>query len=292
MKKTNIKHLIGKGRTAEVFLLDDKSVLKLFIKGFWKPATEYEYYAMRCINEMQVNAPLCYDYVQKDDRNGIVYEKIDGTSMLDYLLLNPKRTKFYAKQLAIEHIKIHQYHTDSLKDQYERFGEHIEYRKDKIGSQHVYLKEKLLKMDKTNVLCHGDFHPGNILINKNGCIIIDWMNCYCGSPASDVARTYLMLITPSIPDNVPERIKPRIDKLKRVTAKYYIKEYVKRSSISTDEINNWIDIIAAARFIDDFTGEEDWLHSIIEENKERLRASPSGRSALRREKKIATKTST
>lgn len=42
-------------------------------------------------------------------------------------------------------------------------------------------------------LCHGDFHPGNILVSKDKKVIIDWSGVHTGNPVSDVAHTYLLM---------------------------------------------------------------------------------------------------
>src|SRR6266542_3029202 len=44
-----------------------------------------------------------------------------------------------------------------------------------------------------NNVCQGDYHPGNLIITKNGPIVIDWMAACTGSPWADVARTSLIL---------------------------------------------------------------------------------------------------
>lgn len=75
--------LIGKGKTAKVFLMNNGRVLKLFNKGFWEPAIESEYEAMKCINELGINAPQCYEKMSINDQIGITYEHVDGTSMLE-----------------------------------------------------------------------------------------------------------------------------------------------------------------------------------------------------------------
>jgi aminoglycoside phosphotransferase (APT) family kinase protein len=43
-------------------------------------------------------------------------------------------------------------------------------------------------------LCHGDFHPGNILLGRSGPVIIDWIDSSIGSPLADAARTSIMLL--------------------------------------------------------------------------------------------------
>ena len=45
------------------------------------------------------------------------------------------------------------------------------------------------KLADGDTLCHGDFHPGNILLSGDGAFIIDFMNVCCGNYLYDVART-------------------------------------------------------------------------------------------------------
>ncbi|TMA37195.1 MAG: aminoglycoside phosphotransferase family protein, partial [Deltaproteobacteria bacterium] len=34
-------------------------------------------------------------------------------------------------------------------------------------------------------LCHGDMHPGNIMLSRRGPMVIDWTNARRGHPAAD-----------------------------------------------------------------------------------------------------------
>ena len=42
-------------------------------------------------------------------------------------------------------------------------------------------------------LCHGDFHPMNILGDVSQPVIIDWPDARRGDPAADVCRSYLLM---------------------------------------------------------------------------------------------------
>lgn len=47
----------------------------------------------------------------------------------------------------------------------------------------------LWRLDRGQIcLCHGDFHPLNILFDGN----IDWVDAACGDPLTDACRTYLI----------------------------------------------------------------------------------------------------
>ena len=49
-----------------------------------------------------------------------------------------------------------------------------------------------------DVICHGDFHPLNIIIGPAGATVLDWTAARLGPPAFDVAFTALLLAHPPI----------------------------------------------------------------------------------------------
>ncbi|MGC5015649.1 phosphotransferase [Streptosporangium sp. DT93] len=51
-----------------------------------------------------------------------------------------------------------------------------------------------------NRLLHLDLHPGNVLLTADGPRVIDWANAARGTPAVDVACTWLILATATIVD--------------------------------------------------------------------------------------------
>ncbi|MEU4830781.1 phosphotransferase [Streptosporangium sp. NPDC023615] len=51
-----------------------------------------------------------------------------------------------------------------------------------------------------NRLLHLDLHPGNVLLTDDGPRVIDWANAARGTPAVDVACTWLILATATIAD--------------------------------------------------------------------------------------------
>jgi Ser/Thr protein kinase RdoA (MazF antagonist) len=61
----------------------------------------------------------------------------------------------------------------------------------------VSLKASLLKTLDTlpdgNRVCHGDFHPANVLMSGKDANIIDWIDAARGNPLADVARTTIIL---------------------------------------------------------------------------------------------------
>ncbi|MFD1910018.1 phosphotransferase family protein [Paenibacillus rhizoplanae] len=50
---------------------------------------------------------------------------------------------------------------------------------------------RLAELPDGEKLCHGDFHPDNILMDDK-LWVIDWMTGVRGNPAADVARSVIM----------------------------------------------------------------------------------------------------
>ena len=88
-------------------------------------------------------------------------------------------------------------------------------------------------------LCHGDFHPINVLGQNSRSMVIDWPDACCGDPAADVRRSYLLLKLH------PEDI-----------AEPYLDAYCRITNTPRASILDWLPYIAAARLAEDVP--DDW----------------------------------
>jgi aminoglycoside phosphotransferase (APT) family kinase protein len=43
------------------------------------------------------------------------------------------------------------------------------------------------RLSPATTLCHGDFHPLNVLVGESGAVALDWQDCHQGNPAEDLA---------------------------------------------------------------------------------------------------------
>jgi Ser/Thr protein kinase RdoA (MazF antagonist) len=87
-------------------------------------------------------------------------------------------------------------------------------------------------------LCHGDFHPMNVLGEASQPIVIDWPNACRGDPAGDVCRSYLLLRLHT--DEVADP---------------YLDAYCGVSRVPRQIILLWLPFVAAARLTEDVPGE-------------------------------------
>ncbi len=67
-----------------------------------------------------------------------------------------------------------------------------------------------VKAPTARVICHGDLHPFNLLVDKNHWTLIDWTTAVTADPHYDLAFTTLMLANPALDGPAPIRKAARI----------------------------------------------------------------------------------
>ena len=105
--KTGLGPLIGTGRTAEVFAWGDGQVLKLYRAGMPAQWVADEARVGRIVVDAGLAAPVIGDIVELDGRLGVVYERLDGPSMLDYMASHPAEIPALGRQFAELHAQMH-----------------------------------------------------------------------------------------------------------------------------------------------------------------------------------------
>ncbi len=238
--------LIGQGRTAEIFQWGEGKILKLFRKDMPQKLANYEYEKSLIINNKIENTPKVYELMDEDGRNGIVYEQINGKTMMQILASKPLEVKKQAKIMAELHKSI-QIEVDFKLPQYK---ENLKYNisrttllSEKIKTNlYLYIEE----LPDDNILCHGDFHPDNVIITEDNPIIIDWMTASKGSATADIARTSIILKYSDIP--IKSYFKKKvITFIRKKFLSEYMKHYIRISGENIKQIEKWELPIAAAR---------------------------------------------
>lgn len=105
-------------------------------------------------------------------------------------------------------------------------------------------------------LCHGDFHPGNVILSPRGPVIIDWVDVSIGPPLADVART-LLLATVGAPPGILRRAS--VAALRAVFRRTYLTRYAAIRPFDRAELPRWMIPVAAARLAEGVPGEEPYL---------------------------------
>lgn len=252
---------IAQGRTAEIYACGDHQILKLFWADW--PATDVAFEAdiNRRVRAAGLNVPAVFDLITMNGRQGITDERVARPSMLQSLLSKPWLMVRYARLLAELHAEMHERHVPGLPSQRLRLERRIQ----TATALPLELKEIVLqhlqRLPDNDGLCHGDFHPDNVLLSPRGPIIIDWVDVTLGNPLADVARTSLLLRIGQPPLGMVKRW--LINALRNGFHTIYLRHYTQLRSVTWQQIEAWIAPVAAARLSEGIHSERPQLLELL-----------------------------
>ncbi|MDF2907439.1 MAG: hypothetical protein K0R34_2760 [Herbinix sp.] len=239
--------MIGEGNTAEVYSWKEGKILKLFRKEFPLGGIDKEYKVNKEVEMLGLPIPKAEEIIEYNGRSGIVYERITGESLLKLISKQPWAARKYVKQLVRLQYEMHQCKAENLGSYKEAMEWNIRHTDALSDNMKQTILRRLDQLPEGDILCHGDFHPGNIIKSNEDYIVLDWMTAAVGSPGMDVARTALLLKDAALPGNIPVVVKIIINGMRGRMLRYYLRYYRKRSGISQEEIDRWRLPIIAAR---------------------------------------------
>ena len=252
---------IDEGRTAEIFAWDEGRVLKLYRAEFPREWADWEAKITRAISEAGVPAPQIFEVLDVEERRGIIMERIIGPSMFAALLSNLFTVVKHARLLADLQAQMHACSIPDLPAQHESLRQRIQEAKVTSAIQTAAL-QRLDHLPEGTALCHGDFHPGNVMLTTHGPRILDWPTAMSGNPVGDVARTSLILrlLEPSPEMSIPWALRLVRD----IFHTTYLRRYMQLRSVAREAIEMWLLPVAVARTLEHVPYEHENLPRLIE----------------------------
>jgi thiamine kinase-like enzyme len=255
--------LIARSRTAEVFAWQDGQVLKLFYDWCPHQWADQEINIGRAMAAKDLPTPKLIDHIKIGERQGIIYERVDGPSMLTLSNTKPWLLISLARQLADLHTQIHRQDGagfPSLQTSLNSVIQQVENIPPDQKAAVLWLLEPLPHADS---LCHFDFHPGQVLITNKGPVIIDWMTACQGYPLADVARTALIFMVAQMP-GANWMTQAIVNLWRGLFRKTYITRYLELNlNVTSEEITVWMVPVAAGRLKEAIPGEQEQLLKFI-----------------------------
>lgn len=186
--------VLARGRTAEVRAWDAGQVVKVYFPQFRREDAEYEAQIAGIVQAAGVACPRFYGLIDVEGRPALVYEQVLGSTLGELVMKSPWRLPALARRMALLHYSLHQPLVQaSLPLQREKYQRRIDDSALLPAAQKARLLGSLATLPLERRLCHGDFHPGNILCAAGGDLAIDWMDVSLGHPMADVARSSILL---------------------------------------------------------------------------------------------------
>lgn len=258
--------ILHQKKQADIQLIkSDRQIKKLYLPHISQEKVKYEYMAGCEAYTKGLTEIKPIRLVEEQNRHGILFPLIEGKTLSQTMLQSPWKITFYAKKLAQLHFNIHKATSTKLEVQNQFLNLRL-WRLDPRLKDHVALFEKILQDigQGYKSVCHGDFTPDNIIVGTNGKhITIDWSEAHVGNPFYDVARTSLVLRSPSIYYSQPALKKTLIKTATSFLSNLYLKHYFKYSAGPPRNFNKLVVLAKAIRSTENIPSEKIWLNTSL-----------------------------
>jgi aminoglycoside phosphotransferase (APT) family kinase protein len=129
------------------------------------------------------------------------------------------------------------------------------------------LKESALSvldsLPRGDRICHGDFHPGNVLGSLDAPVVIDWPDAARGDPLADVAGTELLVRFGEVPPGTSLLVRGASAAVRRIIAERYVAVYRRVRPFDPRILLRWKIVQAAARFSAEIPSEYEALRAFL-----------------------------
>lgn len=244
--------LIGRGRTATVYEYGEDKVIKLFEDWYEPEWVEHEFNINSKVAANGLPVPFPHEMLEIEGKDAIVYSRVYGVSMLKTFMSKPWAMGAMARLLAEEHARMHKCTVEGLPNLKNALRSRLE-RLPVAERTKEQLLASLQPLPDGNTLCHGDYHPDNVLMSDKGPVIIDWTNAALGDPLADVARTIVLLTMSEIREAAP--IRWVLSLVRNHFKNIYLTHYTTLTRARREEIEQWMPPVIAARLTEVNGGE-------------------------------------
>jgi aminoglycoside phosphotransferase (APT) family kinase protein len=223
------KEPIGAGKEAEAFARGP-NVLKLYRSSAPKASAFREAAALAVAGALGLPVPEVLEVGRFGGRWGIVMTRAAGPAFAEAMASAPEAVPVHLAAMARLHRRLHDQPGTRLPSLRARLAADIARAEFLRIAHRRRLVEGLAALAGTDRLCHGDFHPWNLLGPPEAPVVIDWLDAACGAPEADACRTHVLL-HPVWPD----------------LARDYLAAYAAAGGAAPEVVLAWRPFVAAAR---------------------------------------------
>ena len=185
---------IGQGLAGAVYALDDERIVKVAYgkdQEIMRRRMQHELSVAQELVRSGIPTPQAYEMVIADGNTGVIYERLKGESLMDYIQLHPEEIEGLAGKVSDILHKLHSTvpkipNLPDMKAEQLALLPMMEsfYSKDQLN----IIKSEIEEVPDRNTFLHGDMNPGNIMILEDGTLkIIDVGTVSTGDPYFEFA---------------------------------------------------------------------------------------------------------
>lgn len=241
--ETKNKEVIFTRPHKTIYAAGDK-IIKVFDERYSKADVLNEARNEALVEEnTDLNVPALLEVSHTEEGWCLIREKIVGKTLEQLMQEEPEKAEIYMDMFVDLQLSIHGQKVAAMKRLRHKLMDQINSLKNLDATARYELATRLESMPKHTKLCHGDFNPGNVIMDDHKRLwIIDWAHAAQGNASADAAMTYLLFA---------------LEDEKK--AELYMKLFCEKSDTARQYVNRWLPIVAAAQMTKKKEKEKDFL---------------------------------
>ncbi len=259
-------HKIAEGQEAEIFEWEGGTVLRLMRSNYGPESVELQARALNAAHSAGVAVPIPGDTTIVDGRHGLVMERIDGPDLLTLLGTKPWHIWSAGTTTGRMQAEMHDVAApEGLPNLKASLRQSIE-TSDRVPPETAkFALDVLADLPEGDRLCHGDFHPGNIIKARDRDVVIDWSNVVVGDPAADYTRSLLLIRLGEPPPGASFVIRILANVGRGALGAAIRSGYRRHRKLDADLVRRWEVPVMAHRLTEGYEEERPKLLRLLEE---------------------------
>jgi aminoglycoside phosphotransferase (APT) family kinase protein len=237
--------LLAIGNVAEIFEWGSR-VMKLYKLRAAKPAAFREAAIHAAVEALGLPVPAIWGVKEIEGRWGLVFDRVRHPTFAEPMLRNADDVPRYLDSMVHLQMRVHALAAIQFAGLKVTLAASIAATRLLDARRTQAMLDGIAEMPDGDRLCHGDFHPLNVLGEPSQPVIIDWLDARRGDPAADVCRSYLLLKLHAGAIAAP-----------------YLDAYCRASGMAQQGVLGWLPFVAAAKLAEGIPGERDGLLEIV-----------------------------
>jgi aminoglycoside phosphotransferase (APT) family kinase protein len=249
-----------------MFEWEDGRLLRLLRNPDHAPSMQWETAAEKSATAGGVRVPAIYETLSVGGRPGMVVERIYGKDLLEELAARPWRIWSLGRVCGRLHARLNSVSAGNELPEV-RQSLAVQIRVSSLVPERYaeFALKELETLPEGDRLCHGDFHPGNVMLSDGEPVVIDWPNATRGDYHSDFARGTLVLKLGDPPDTAPWLIRFSARFARTIIRSSYEGAYRKALTVDPALHRRWETVRAIHRLQDGIDSEREKLLRLAEE---------------------------
>lgn len=207
--------------------------IKIFEHDFKKSDILNEALNQARVEETGLRIPKLLEVGMRDGKWSITTEYVEGVTLQSLMEENPDKLEDYMEQFVLLQKEILSKRSPLLTKLKDKMNRKIS-QSGLDATTRYDLHTRLAAMPDHVKVCHGDFDPSNVIVDKDGRLfVIDWSHATQGNGSADAARTYLMMQLNG----------------EQEWAELYLNMFCDMNDVAKQYVYRWTPIVAASQLV-------------------------------------------